>query len=261
MKRERPRYPKRIESQYVSLIKKIFFGLIQRAKDFQKLTRVDSDLLFSEVELFKQGLKLWIEQYLSADTLERLIRPIAEKMSAQNYRTHLKSLDIEASPKSFLLRVNDYSPALQNAIQDFTRENISLINSVATEYIDKVEKIVLNGIRSGTRVEEIANSIKMSSNISMNRAKFIARDQIGKFNGSLSKTRQTSLGIKKYTWRTSRNERVRGNPSGLYPDAHPSHFAREGKVFEWDKPPEGGHPGMDYGCQCVAEGVIDDFII
>lgn len=45
-----------------------------------------------------------------------------------------------------------------------------------------------------------------------------------------------------YIWRTRRDSKVR-----------PSHAAREGRIFAWDDPPEGGHPREDYGCRCTAE--------
>jgi len=45
-----------------------------------------------------------------------------------------------------------------------------------------------------------------------------------------------------YVWRTRRDGKVRS-----------SHAEREGQVFSWDDPPEGGHPGADYGCRCTAE--------
>lgn len=45
-----------------------------------------------------------------------------------------------------------------------------------------------------------------------------------------------------YIWRTRRDGKVRS-----------SHAEREGQVFSWDDPPEGGHPGEDYGCRCTAE--------
>lgn len=45
-----------------------------------------------------------------------------------------------------------------------------------------------------------------------------------------------------YIWRTEEDDRVRS-----------SHAQREGQIFAWDEPPEGGHPGEDYNCRCVAE--------
>ncbi|NOD90393.1 minor capsid protein [Ruegeria sp. HKCCD4315] len=45
-----------------------------------------------------------------------------------------------------------------------------------------------------------------------------------------------------YIWRTRRDGKVRS-----------AHAEREGQIFSWDNPPEGGHPGEDYGCRCTAE--------
>ena len=45
-----------------------------------------------------------------------------------------------------------------------------------------------------------------------------------------------------YTWRTVQDSKVRS-----------SHADRDGKVFSWTDPPEGGHPGEDFGCRCWAE--------
>lgn len=48
-----------------------------------------------------------------------------------------------------------------------------------------------------------------------------------------------------YIWRTVGDKDVRG-----------SHAARAGRQFSWDNPPEGGHPGEDFGCRCWAEPII-----
>lgn len=47
---------------------------------------------------------------------------------------------------------------------------------------------------------------------------------------------------KYYVWNTQGDGRVRE-----------AHAERQGEVFSWDNPPEGGHPGQDYGCRCTAE--------
>jgi len=47
-----------------------------------------------------------------------------------------------------------------------------------------------------------------------------------------------------YIWRTVKDSDVR-----------PAHAAREGQIFSWTSPPEGGHPGEDYNCRCWAEPV------
>ncbi len=46
---------------------------------------------------------------------------------------------------------------------------------------------------------------------------------------------------KYYVWYTREDDKVRS-----------SHAQRHGQVFSWKNPPEGGHPGQDYGCRCLA---------
>lgn len=52
-----------------------------------------------------------------------------------------------------------------------------------------------------------------------------------------------------YVWRTKKDDKVRD-----------SHREREGKVFNWHVPPEGGHPGEDHNCRCWAEAYRPDLM-
>ena len=45
-----------------------------------------------------------------------------------------------------------------------------------------------------------------------------------------------------YIWHTKGDDKVRS-----------SHAARDGKIFNYNVPPEGGNPGEDYNCRCWAE--------
>lgn len=50
-----------------------------------------------------------------------------------------------------------------------------------------------------------------------------------------------------YIWKTSGDSKVRS-----------AHAQRDGKMFSWDNPPEGGHPGETHNCRCVADIVVDN---
>jgi len=102
----------------------------------------------------------------------------------------------------------------------------------------------------------LSRQIKEVAGVTDRRAKIISRDQISKANAELTQYRQTDLGVEKYKWRTAKDERVRGNPSGRFPNAVPSHYAREGKIFSWSEAPSGGHPGMAVLCRCFADPVF-----
>lgn len=125
--------------------------------------------------------------------------------------------------------------------------NTSLIKSIPQQYADRVGNTVLNNVRSGMRYEAIVEQLEQDYEITKRRADTIARDQTSKLNASFNEARQTQLGIRKYIWSTSQDERVRD-----------SHADNEGKTFSWDDPPEEtGHPGHDVNCRCVAIAVFE----
>ena len=114
-----------------------------------------------------------------------------------------------------------------------------------------VRTTVERGVATSTLEEDIIDQFGTAKS----RAHLIARDQISKFNGKLHELRQREAGVSKYTWSTSKDERVRDK-----------HRAVDGKVFSWDDPPPVGnngerlHPGEDYQCRCVALPVLEEFL-
>jgi SPP1 gp7 family putative phage head morphogenesis protein len=154
-------------------------------------------------------------------------------------------------------------PWLRPELAGWAKVNASLITSLEDDGIRAIERWTLQGLRTGQRHEQITAKIqevfgrdltsKLGASGMRARAKLIARDQVSKLNADLTKHRQQAAGVTGYLWRTSLDERVRGNPAGKYPDARPSHWAREGKPFKWNNPPEDGHPGTPINCRCTAE--------
>jgi len=125
--------------------------------------------------------------------------------------------------------------------------NVSLIQSIPTQFHQRVANTVLNSVRSGMRYTAIVSDLMNDYSITKNRATLIARDQTSKLNASFNEARQTQLGIKKYIWSTSLDERVRD-----------SHAEKEGQTFSWDDPPaDTGHPGNDVNCRCTAIAVFE----
>jgi SPP1 gp7 family putative phage head morphogenesis protein len=136
-------------------------------------------------------------------------------------------------------------------IQQHVAENVALIKSVPDEYFSRIERSVMNGVRSGKRADEISSDLQEQFDIEENRADLISNDQVGKIFGDVNQARQEELGIDGYVWRTAGDERVRDE-----------HAAREGQRFTWDDPPEDGHPSDAVNCRCVAEpdlsGILGD---
>lgn len=138
-------------------------------------------------------------------------------------------------------------PFLKDALETWTLENARLIKSIPEQYIGQIQQMVSDAAVNGWDEATLKQKIQASFRLPENRAALIANDQIGKLNGQLTRLRQQNIGIKKYRWRGKRDERERD-----------SHLKREGKVFEWDNPPSGGHPGSEINCRCYAQMIAPE---
>lgn len=153
-------------------------------------------------------------------------------------------------------------PSVMESMMIANAEAADLIKTIPADYIGKVAKAVYAHYRGEELPENrtLTQEIQELGKITHERAKVIARDQTSKMNASLNQVRQTSLGIDRYIWRTAEDSRVVGNPGGLYPDGnrmHGNHYQRNGKVFEWAKPPFDGPPGFAINCRCISIPIID----
>lgn len=146
---------------------------------------------------------------------------------------------------------------IQNTMEAALQRNVSLIRGLTGDVAKRIETKLLDALTKGLANREIEKILTEEFGIARRRAKLIARDQAASFNGDLNRIRQQAMGVTEYVWSTSRDERVRGNPDGKYPNARPSHWDREGKTFEWSDPPSDGHPGQPINCRCTARAVIE----
>ena len=142
------------------------------------------------------------------------------------------------------------SPNIAERVNTLTAGNVQLIKSIRSQYLDKVQNAVMQAMVKGTLNKDLAAQIKDLGKTTEKRAMFIARDQSSKLNAALTQARHEDVGIKKYMWSTSLDERVRD-----------SHADKEGQIFEYTNPPaDTGHPGHDFNCRCVAIPVLDDVV-
>ncbi|WP_313377995.1 phage head morphogenesis protein [Achromobacter insolitus] len=136
-------------------------------------------------------------------------------------------------------------PGLAKILRPWEAENIGLIKSIPEQYLNTLHGRVVAAVRKGTSLRDMTRQIRDSYDLPRNRAELIARDQIGKLNGDLSRYRQTNIGVEEYDWRGVMDEREREE-----------HVAREGQRFRWDSPPPDGHPGQPIRCRCWGSPVL-----
>lgn len=139
-------------------------------------------------------------------------------------------------------------PELQQQLDLAAVDNARLVKKFTTEQVEGLRDVVMDGVRTGKRIELIKREIEARFDVSEKRAALLARDQVGKLNGQLTELRHESVGIDEYEWSTSRDERVRHD-----------HAALEGTTHKWSDPPivnqrtgARAHPGGDYNCRCSA---------
>lgn len=138
-------------------------------------------------------------------------------------------------------------PQLAKKATAFVKTNVKLITNLPKDASSRIAKTVRAGIEAGTSNATLAVQLQSNLDGCQARAYLVARDQTGKLYGQINSDRQKSLGITKFIWRTSNDDRVRD-----------SHRDLEGQTFSYDDPPTGDDgepiiPGEDIQCRCSAE--------
>jgi len=143
--------------------------------------------------------------------------------------------------------------------------NFTLIQSLTDEYIKKVNTIVISGIQDGANTTTIMKQFrKMDKNMKGPRATLLARDQVGKLNGVLTKGRQQEAGIDKYKWVTASDERVRAthkrmsNSLNRWDNASVYIPAGQSQWISRPSSMQGAIPGSQIQCRCIAIPYIDE---
>lgn len=129
----------------------------------------------------------------------------------------------------------------------WTDENVGLIKSIDERYFADIRDMVIDTVKNGKSTKQLAAELAQRHSVSKSRAELIAQDQVAKLNAQITKARQTGLGVTKFRWSTSLDQRVRK-----------SHKALEGKIFTWaDGAPGEGIPGHPVRCRCVGLPVFE----
>jgi|WetSurMetagenome_2_1015567.scaffolds.fasta_scaffold52715_3 SPP1 gp7 family putative phage head morphogenesis protein len=147
--------------------------------------------------------------------------------------------EIQAAPTGTMLR-------------EMLNEQVKLITSLPVEAGQRVHKLVLEGMVDSTRASEIAKEIMKTGEVTMSRAKLIARTEVARVAAGLTQARAEHVGVTHYVWRTSGDSDVRE-----------SHKKMNNKVIAYAEPPtlsDGTvtHAGAIYNCRCYADPILPE---
>lgn len=190
------------------------------------------------------------------EVLRRAAKSMVGKSSKYSKKQLAKIIDKHDEGKELhiepLLTDRGMNPYFQNIVE----QNVSLIKSIPEYSQTRMKETLIAMLTKDATNKEIQAVLMKGFKLTKGRAAFIARDQVGKLNGSLEQHRQRQLGITRYIWRTSEDARVRKD-----------HEKLDGKTFYWNKPPvvdratgRRGNPKEDFQCRCWAEPIIEDII-
>lgn len=152
---------------------------------------------------------------------------------------------------------------LNSFVNAKTLESRGMIEKLKTETIASYKANTLRRMSAGNNLKDLFEQVKKDTGLKLKNGDLIARNELKAFNSELSKKRAENVGIKKAIWRNAQDERVRGNPGGIYPNAHQDHWTLEGQEYVVGvglKDPRSGEmiePGEPINCRCVAEYIVE----
>lgn len=244
-----PRPPTGAEMSYTSALRKAWDETSKEIADivereFRPITdtpeRTDADPTAAVVEQVRNALIAT----LSIEKIKAMAAAIHERVNRFNLREVAASLVV--SPQLL--------PGMRGMSAEWALTNARLITVMADEVVSDLAGRLRNEWARGARWEDIALLVQDRLSVGRSRAELIARDQVLKLNSDMTQERHRAIGVTRYKWSSSRDERVRA-----------AHKHLEGTTQTWANPPivdprtgRRDHPGRDFQCRCVAIPIFDD---
>lgn len=185
-----------------------------------------------------------------SEKLDRLAPKIAKLFVEKQYSNYDRRFHQELRKAGFTVKfgiTEEQEKILYGAIQ----ENVSLIKSIGTEHLEKVQYAVWNSVSSGYDLKQLNDALKEIDGVSDRRAELIARTESAKAHAKIEQMKRKQAGITQAVWLHSHAGKV----------PRPSHVRANGKLFD----PEKGMyidgkwilPGEEINCRCLSRSVVD----
>ena len=249
-----------IEAKYATVLGKLAAKLTKETtKEILALFETDAAsahfamdaTISSQSRILTNSLKARFAALFAATAPTVATKMVDEAGSASKTALHSSLQDLSGG---LSLKTSVDSPALQNIYKASVAANVSLIKSIASDYLQQVEGAVMRSITSGNGLADLVPALQQYEGQTHRRAKNIALDQTRKAYNSINKGRMQALGVKKFMWHHSGG------------GAHPreDHVDMDGEIFSFDNLPvidqrtgERGIPGQAPNCKCTMSPVFD----
>lgn len=239
MARERFNIASRMENEYL--------------RNLRYLTRQIDQIVKGMIPADASGsleLQKVLEQY--SRTITPWAKSIAQKMVFRVAKKNEQAWFSLSKDMGRTLRKDLLTAPIGPAMNQFLADQVHLITSLPLEAAQRVQKITVEGVLQSKRVPEIQKQILEIGNVTVSRAKLIARTEVARVSSGLTQVRCEHVGVTHYVWRSS-----------LDGDVRPSHKAMNGQVIAWDTAPEVEpgkfyHAGQFPNCRCYPSPIFPD---
>lgn len=189
---------------------------------------------------------------LFARKAPKLAQGMVDTAQATSSKTLHSSLQQLAGGMS--LKTSLVTGTLKETTKAAVTQNVSIIKSIAAQYLQKVEGAVMRSITTGNGLQDLVPQLENLSGQTHRRARNIALDQTRKVYNCVNRDRMLALGLKKFTW----------HHSGGRAEPREDHVEMDGNVYSFDNLPvidqrtgERGIPGQAVNCGCTMSPYFD----
>lgn len=159
----------------------------------------------------------------------------------------------------------DLTPAITQELQRQLTENLDLsVREFSLEKIPELRRLAAENAFAGGRADRLAELIEARFGVAKRKAAFLAEQETSLLVSKYRELRYTEIGVQRYRWSTSHDERVR-----------PDHKLLDGAEFSFDDPPCTNrsqtvatatrkaqparycNPGEDFRCRCVPFALLE----
>ena len=153
--------------------------------------------------------------------------------------------------------VLDVKPEISKSItQDYTNSMNQHVKDWSQKQSERLSLMVQKNVVGGYNRLELIDLISNEYGVTMDKAKFLARQETTLLTSTVRDSRYQNAGIKKYRWSATGGKTGDGRTRDSHRELH-------GQVFFYSSPPvidqrtgQKGNPGQAYGCRCTAIPLI-----
>lgn len=182
----------------------------------------------------------------AVDSLKYSVEGPLSAMNAQASQD-LKSIGI----------ILDVTPQLSQSITNDYTNNLNLgIKNWSIDQTERLRKMMEKNVLSGYNRLELIEQISYEYVVSMDKAKFLARQETTLLTSTIRDSRYQDAGIRKYRWSATGGKAGDGR-------TRPLHRGLHGNVYFYSSPPiidqrtgERGNPGKAFNCRCAAIPIL-----